>query len=769
MRWTQKLWLLFLLIAMACGQKTTGSCQPRPSCHECIRSHPSCAWCKQLDFVPADESDAARCATRLELERRGCLPGEVIDPRGKQHILEDRPLSENPQHESITQLAPQRIALQLRPGEEQNFTVRFRRAKGYPVDLYYLMDLSHSMKDDLENIKRLGSDLLAALQNITTSVKIGFGSFVDKTVLPYVSTSPAKWLHPCPSANEPCQSPFSYRHVLALTDNASEFENRVSQQFVSGNLDMAEGGFDAIMQVAACKEQIGWRDVTRLLVFTSDGTFHTAGDGKLGGVYLPNDGHCHLDENGLYTESHLYDYPSVGHLAEVLSKSNIQTIFAVTGPRLLMYEDLSKLIPKSAVGELKKDSSNVVQLITDAYNSLSSTVNLEHSSDLPPGISIAYDSHCGNLETFGHTQGGECSGVHVNQLVQFTVRINATICLPDSQDLMLRVLGVVEELRVQLLTMCECQCRDVQPYAPHCSGGQGNLTCGVCSCREGYRGRLCECKQEDQGHPEASCRDGNSTGPVCSGKGQCVCGKCQCNAHASGPLCKCDDTSCERHNGELCAGNGQCRCGVCECQSNYTGSGCECSLDTSGCLREGAVCSGHGRCVCNRCQCETGWLGSHCSHCAECRTPCEQHRDCAECKAFGTGPLRGNCSVFCNQTTRVVSASAVDEKWCKTTVEDGSLLFYLVEEDKTDGITLTMNIQEGTTDQTLKVVLGLVLGLLIAGLFFMGLYRCVVDFWDRREVKRFEEECKRARGNEVNNPLFQRATTTVVNPQYIKD
>lgn len=24
------------------------SCQPRPSCQECIKSHPSCAWCKQL-------------------------------------------------------------------------------------------------------------------------------------------------------------------------------------------------------------------------------------------------------------------------------------------------------------------------------------------------------------------------------------------------------------------------------------------------------------------------------------------------------------------------------------------------------------------------------------------------------------------------------------------------------------------------------------------------------------------------------------------------
>lgn len=54
------------------------------------------------------------------------------------------------------------------------------------------------------------------------------------------------------------------------------------------------------------QEQIGWRNVTSLLVFTSDGTYHTAGDGKLGGIYMPNDGRCHLDANGVYSKSHLY-------------------------------------------------------------------------------------------------------------------------------------------------------------------------------------------------------------------------------------------------------------------------------------------------------------------------------------------------------------------------------------------------------------------------------------------------------------------------------
>lgn len=49
----------------------------------------------------------------------------------------------------------------------------FRRAEGYPIDLYYLMDLSYSMLDDLNNVKKLGGDLLRALNEITESGRIG--------------------------------------------------------------------------------------------------------------------------------------------------------------------------------------------------------------------------------------------------------------------------------------------------------------------------------------------------------------------------------------------------------------------------------------------------------------------------------------------------------------------------------------------------------------------------------------------------------------------
>lgn len=48
------------------------------------------------------------------------------------------------------------------------------------------------------------------------------------------------------------------------------------------------------------KNEIGWRNVTSILVYTSDDTFHMAGDGRLAGIYSPHDGQCHLDATSAY-------------------------------------------------------------------------------------------------------------------------------------------------------------------------------------------------------------------------------------------------------------------------------------------------------------------------------------------------------------------------------------------------------------------------------------------------------------------------------------
>jgi integrin beta 1 len=71
-------------------------------------------------------------------------------------------------------------------------SVKYSQAVDYPVDLYYLMDLSKSMEDDKEKLSSLGDTLAETMRNITSNFRLGFGSFVDKVLMPYVSTVPKK-------------------------------------------------------------------------------------------------------------------------------------------------------------------------------------------------------------------------------------------------------------------------------------------------------------------------------------------------------------------------------------------------------------------------------------------------------------------------------------------------------------------------------------------------------------------------------------------------
>lgn len=68
--------------------------------------------------------------------------------------------------------------------------VKYSQAEDYPVDLYYLMDLSQSMKDDKETLSQLGVELSREMRKITSNFRLGFGSFVEKELMPFVSTVP---------------------------------------------------------------------------------------------------------------------------------------------------------------------------------------------------------------------------------------------------------------------------------------------------------------------------------------------------------------------------------------------------------------------------------------------------------------------------------------------------------------------------------------------------------------------------------------------------
>nr|XP_025035663.1 integrin beta-2 [Pelodiscus sinensis] len=708
------------------------------TCQDCIQSGPGCAWCKKLNFTKAGEPDSIRCDTREQLQQRGCDTQDIVFPESNSIASQKDSL------DSKTQLRPQAVQLKLRPGQPAVFNVTFRRAEGYPIDLYYLMDLSYSMHDDLEKVKKLGGDLLSVLNSITSSGQIGFGSFVDKTVLPFVNTHPEKLKNPCPNKAASCQPPFAFRHVLSLTNDAKLFEREVNKQAISGNLDAPEGGLDAMMQVAVCGDRIGWGNVTRLLVYATDDGFHFAGDGKLGAILTPSDGECHLEEN-MYKKSNDFDYPSVGQLVQKLAENNIQPIFAVTSRMVETYRKLSDMIPKSAVGVLNEDSSNVVQLIREAYNSLSSKIILDHGT-LPDVLKITYDSFClGKKPTLDGARG-ECSDVKINNKITFQVKVTAKECIQD-QSFVIRPLGFTDRPPGRLPSQCKCAC-DERPNPAACNG-KGDVFCGTCRCKTGYTGKNCECETKGKSNKEleGSCRKDNAS-VICSGLGDCVCGQCTCHTSDTphkqiyGTYCECDNVNCELHNGQLCGGTG------------LKGPGRVC-------------CGGRGTCRCNICQCLPGYQPPFCQECPGCPSPCAQYISCAECRAFGSGPFQKNCSAACPNIQ--VNSALGSGRQCREKDSENCWISYIMNQEDGEG-KYTIKVDEKREcpqpPNIVAIVGGTIAGVALIGLLLLVMWRLVMEALDRREYRRFEKEKSKAKWNDADNPLFQSATTTVMNPRF---
>jgi integrin beta 1 len=73
-------------------------------------------------------------------------------------------------------------------GQVYNVTIQYTQAKDYPIDLYFLMDLSNSMNDDKANLENLGEKMAETMMSVTSNFSLGFGSFVDKKTPPFAFT-----------------------------------------------------------------------------------------------------------------------------------------------------------------------------------------------------------------------------------------------------------------------------------------------------------------------------------------------------------------------------------------------------------------------------------------------------------------------------------------------------------------------------------------------------------------------------------------------------
>ncbi|XP_064614127.1 integrin beta-PS-like [Liolophura sinensis] len=542
-----------------------------------------------------------------------------------------------------------------------------------------------------------------------------------------------------------------------------------------------------MMQVLACRKEIGWRDVSRkLLIYSSDASFHSAGDGKLAGIVMPNDGQCHLDDKGLYTEDLNQDYPSVGQMREIIREKKINVIFAIPRSYSQTYKGLSEVLEGSTVGTLSQDSGNIVELVRENYKKISSTVELRANNT--DGVTISYQSMC-----LGSTSQdtNRCKNVKIGEEVTFDVEIQVPECPSNPalrrRDIIIGPVGLIDTLTIELEIICECGCQkadEAEPNSILCSGGNGTYACGVCKCNEGRRGRLCECEESqlDDNEQQGNCQHHNSS-LLCSGHGECVCGQCFCNPRSpnsverfSGDYCQCDDYSCDLYQEMLCGGptRGRCQCGTCLCNPGYNGTSCDCPISQDTCLApNGAVCNGQGECNCGKCKCdkESRCYGDFCEHCPSCVGVCNCNKDCVNCRLFKRGLYSAEeCENKCGNIS-ITEVDVIED-------DDNGTICQELFGDQTD-CTFKFSYEYGTDNRlrirTQKVIvcaepvdirpiIGGVVGSVLAGLLGLLIWKVCVTVYDGREYSRFKEEIENARWASQQNPLYRGAITEYPNP-----
>ncbi|CAG2182164.1 unnamed protein product, partial [Oppiella nova] len=159
-----------------------------------------------------------RCDYVNRLSDQGCFD-QIFYPTPSFTPLLNEDLSNKTSEDSDPiQLRPQRVHLKIRPNLPYSVHIQFKQALDYPVDLYYLMDLSKSMEDDKEKLAQLGNQLAVNMRTITSNFRLGFGSFVDKVVMPYVSTVREKLDEPCTG----CAAPYGFRNHMKLDTDAND-------------------------------------------------------------------------------------------------------------------------------------------------------------------------------------------------------------------------------------------------------------------------------------------------------------------------------------------------------------------------------------------------------------------------------------------------------------------------------------------------------------------------------------------------------------------
>ncbi|KAL3832478.1 hypothetical protein ACJMK2_024118 [Sinanodonta woodiana] len=769
-------WVISVMSVVLISSSPQNSCNQNVDCDKCISIDLGCAFCTDIDF-PTSKGLGSRCGTSTDLVERNC--SNINFPLSYNETVEDKELNGGGANKNPIQVKPQHIKLKLRQGKEYNFTLTYRVAENLPVDMYFVLDMSTTMQVKLKTLEKVIDSLLKDMENFTSNIRIGFGTFIDKIMSPYSFTTKEYLENPCILNNNTCAPANEFTHVQKLSNNPAEFKEKMKHLNTSANWDVMEGGLDGVMQAVVCQDEIGWRNESRrVLVYFSDAGFHFAGDGKLAGIVLPNDGKCHLDSNGNYAMEKVLDYPSLGQLAKVLDDYQINVFFAVDNESLPLYEDFCNMASQARAISFDDTSARKIhQAIVDYYKDLVKKVEIVEI-DKPEEMDIVIQSKC-LLQQLEEIR--ECGGLEKGKSVDFEISAKLRKC-PDKNDnlktFFLKPAGIQEKLRIDVEYICSCNCEDIND-GTQCTNDNGTLRCGVCNCLEGRVGDLCQCATDTSVGQKTTnldelCKNKNETGDkICSSNGKCQCGECVCNNGFQGRYCQCKSDKCPRDvNGLECGGHGRCECEECQCESGYSGHSCDCPDSEDSCKGDGGkICNGKGKCVCGRCQCNGRYSPPYCQECPTCDEECIDVERCAyaECiRCYLDRNVTCLSAASCKNITEV-GTFPTDKTRCLLYLNESCTIQHLQNCDSGKGSYLLVSntiVCVSSPGMPLHHILLIALptGIVGVGLMLLITWKLLTNWYDRIEYRRFESELINTKFGYGDNPLYESASTSYANP-----
>ncbi|KAI4469965.1 integrin beta subunit [Holotrichia oblita] len=651
--------------------------------------------------------------------------------------------------------------IQLRLNDPVTFKLEYKAALDYPLDLYYLMDLTYSMRGDVVAMIDLGSEMANLLKNLTKNYKIGFGYFMDKVVMPFSDNNKKLLENPCKISGYDCEKGYDFIHALNFTTKITEFTNKLKSSKITANLDDLEGGLDAIMQIIVCKDHMEWRTFSRkIIVIATDGFLHFAGDGILAGITKRNPGICLIEADGSYTGALEYDYPSLEEIYRKLLEYKVNLLFAAKREVFTYYEQLEKTIPEvSSVGKLEEKSQNIFKLIEKSYMEVISNARFEAKTT--DGIKVTFHSTCNKGEL---KQTNSCDNIEIGKTYAFDVTLEL-VETPENTTgkIVIEEMNLAESIQINVDYIgLQCECDNDKQNNVNCV--HGHFQCGKCICDQNWAGYLCD--KECSKYP---CRFTNESymSSTCFSRGDCDYTKCECICDSDYMGSYCEYNQCKRNQKtrRICSDHGVCDKGNCICHPMYEADDCSCYKGTEKCTVPGKpLCSGVGNCTCGECQCPKEYTGERCEYCPSCEKMCEAYHGCVISAAQNqtTHTCTANDTVYITERVEKVEAKCrarfFDAKGTQCEIE----YTYSVE-----GNTIKLEHLDPYCPPPFYAStpgISAFVAVLLIGITALCIWKLNATYRDKMAYKRFQEQLNRSTFSNEENPIYRSPIRKYFNP-----